>query len=103
MQRTATLNQLRHIVLTAPDEVRVRFKGRVKAGLVSEAAAMRPRKGPDPVTYTTLVVIRGLARRIRDFNDEIAGIDLPAVRADRGAAAYVPQRLLLPVALWSRG
>ena len=75
MQRTATLNQLRHIVLTAPDEVRVRFKDRAKTGLVSEAAAMRPRKGNDPVTYTTLVVIRGLARRIKALNDEIRGID----------------------------
>ncbi len=75
MQRTATLNQLRSIVLCGPDEVRVRFKDRAKTGLVSEAAAMRPRKGPDPVTYTTLVVIRSLARRIRDFDDEIAGID----------------------------
>jgi transposase len=74
-QRTATLNQLRHVVLTAPDAVRVRFKDRPKMGLVSEAAAMRPRKGNDPVAYTTYVVIRGLARRIRDFNDEIAGID----------------------------
>lgn len=74
-QRTATLNQLRHIVLTAPDEIRVRFKDRPKTALVSEAAAMRPRKGNDPVAYTTYVVIRGLARRIRDFDDEIAGID----------------------------
>ena len=75
MQRTATLNQLRQIVLCGPDEVRARFKDRAKTGLVSEAAAMRPRKGTDPVTYTTLVVIRGLARRIRDLNDEMAGID----------------------------
>jgi len=75
MQRTATLNQLRQIVLTGPDVVRVRFKDRPKMGLVSEASAMRPRKGGDPVTYTTLVVIRGLARRIRDFDDEIADID----------------------------
>jgi transposase len=75
MQRTATLNQVRHVVLTGPDVVRVRFKDRPKMGLVSEAAAMRPRKGGDPVTYTTYVVLRGLARRIRDFDDEIRGID----------------------------
>lgn len=75
VQRTATLNQLRQIVLTAPDAVRTRFKDRARTGLVSEAAAMRPRKGHDPVAYTTLVVIRGLARRIRDLDDEIAGID----------------------------
>ncbi len=62
-------------MLTAPETVRARFKDRPKTGLVSEAAAMRPRKGSDPVTYTTLVVIRGLARRIRGFDDEVTCID----------------------------
>jgi transposase len=62
-------------VICGPDEVRVRFKDRYKTGLVSEAAAMRPRKGSDPITYTTHVVIRGLARRIRDLNDEMRTLD----------------------------
>ncbi len=75
MQRNQTLNQLRQIVITGPDEVRARFKDRYKTGLVTEAAAMRPRKGENPVTYTTYVVIRGLARRIRDLNDEMRSID----------------------------
>ena len=74
-QRNQTLNQLRQIVFTGPDEVRARFKDRPKTGLVSEAARMRPRKGSDPVTHTTYLVIRGLARRIRDLNDEIGTID----------------------------
>ena len=75
MQRNQTLNQLRQIVITGPDEVRARFKDRYKTGLVSEAAAMRPRKGSDPITYTTYVVMRGLARRIRGLNDEMGTID----------------------------
>jgi transposase len=75
MQRIQTLNQLRQIVICAPEEVRVRFKDRYKTGLVSEVAAMRPRKGSDPVTYTTHVVMRGLARRIWDLNDETRAID----------------------------
>ena len=74
-QRNQTLNQLRQIVFTAPDEVRARFKDRYKTGLVSEAAAMRPRKGSDPIVFTTKVVIRGLARRIKDLNDEMGTID----------------------------
>jgi len=74
-QRNQTLNQLRQVVFTSPDEIRTRFKDRYKTGLVSEAARMRPRKGSDPVTYTTYVVIRGLARRIRDLNDEMHTID----------------------------
>ena len=75
MQRSQTLNQLRQVVITGPDEIRTRFKDRYKTGLVTEAAAMRPRKGSDPITYTTNVVIRGLARRIRDLNDEMHTID----------------------------
>ena len=75
MQRSQTLNPLRQIVFTGPDEVRVRFKDRYKTGLVTEAAAMRPRKGSDPITYTTNVVIRGLARRIRDLDDEMHTLD----------------------------
>jgi transposase len=75
MQRNQTLNQLRQVIITGPDEIRTRFEDRPKAGLVSEAARMRPRKGSDPITYTTYVVIRGLARRIRDLNDEMRSID----------------------------
>jgi transposase len=75
MQRNQTLNQLRQVVITGPDEVRARFKERYKTGLVSEAAAMRPHKGSDPIVFTTYVVIRGLARRIRDLNDEMRTID----------------------------
>ena len=36
---------------------------------------MRPRKGSDPVAYTTNMVIRNLARRIRSLNTEIKTID----------------------------
>jgi transposase len=44
-------------------------------GLVTEAANMRPRKGSDPVTYTTNLVIRNLAKRIKALNTEMADID----------------------------
>ena len=74
-QRIQSLNQLRHLVFTAPEEIRVRFKDRPKRGLVSEAANMRPCKGSDPVTYTTNLVIRNLARRIKALNTEMADID----------------------------
>ena len=51
-QRIQTLNQLRHLVFTGPESIRVRFKNRYKTGLISEAAAMRPRNGSDPVLFT---------------------------------------------------
>ena len=74
-QRIQTLNQLRHLVFTAPEPVRTRFKDRYKTGLVTEAANMRPHKGSDPVTYTTNLMIRNLARRIKALNAEMRTID----------------------------
>ena len=105
MQRNQTLNQLRQIVICAPGEVRVRFKDRYKTGLVSEAAAMRPRKGSDPIVFTTNTVIRGLARRIEDLNDEMRSIDdallglidqtAPSLRACHGVGVVTAATLLV--------
>jgi transposase len=74
-QRIETLNQLRHLVFTGPEAVRSRFKDRPKAGLVTEAAKMRPRQGSDPVLFTTQMTIRGLARRIQMLNRETKDLD----------------------------
>ena len=74
-QRIQSLNQLRHLVFTAPEEIRVRFKDRYKTGLVTEAANMRPRKGSDPIIYTTNLMIRNLAKRVKRLNTEMADID----------------------------
>ncbi len=74
-QRIQSLNQLRHLVFTAPESIRVRFKDRYKTGLVTEAANMRPRPGSDPIVFTTNMVIRGLARRVKLLNAEMGTID----------------------------
>ncbi len=74
-QRIQTLNQLRHLVLCAPEPIRIRFKDRYKTSLVTEAARMRPRQGSDPVIFTTNIVIRDLARRIKALNTEMGNID----------------------------
>ena len=74
-QRIQTLNQLRHLVFTGPETIRVRFKDRYKTSLVSEVAKLRPRMGSDPVLFTTETTMRGLARRIEMFNTEIKHLD----------------------------
>jgi transposase len=74
-QRIQSLNQLRHLVFTAPEPIRVRFKDRAKTGLITEAANMRPRKDSDPVTYRTNLVIKSLARRIKSLDAEMRTID----------------------------
>jgi len=74
-QRIQTLNQLRHLVFCAPEQIRTRFKDRYKTGLVTEAANMRPNKGSDPVVYTTNLMIRNLARRVKALNTEMREVD----------------------------
>jgi transposase len=74
-QRIQSLNQLRHLVFCAPEEIRVRFMDRPKTGLVSEAANMRPHKGSDPIIYQTNLVIRNLARRVKSLHAEMRVID----------------------------
>jgi transposase len=75
LQRAQSLNRLRHLVFCAPEPIRVRFKDRPQVGLVKEAAAMRPNPGSDPVVYTTNLMIRNLARRIRALTGKIRDID----------------------------
>jgi transposase len=59
----------------AVEQIRVRFKDRYKTGLVTEAANMRPNKGSDPIVFTTNMVIRSLAQRIKALNNKIKTID----------------------------
>lgn len=75
-QRIEALNQLRHLVFCGPEEVRARFKDRPKTGLVTEVAKLRPRKGSDPVLYTTQMTMRGLARRVQHLNAETKDLDV---------------------------
>jgi transposase len=74
-QRIETLNQLRHLIFTGPEDIRVRFKDRYKTGLITEVAKMRPGTGSDPVLFTTQMTMRGLARRIQMLNTEIKSLD----------------------------
>lgn len=70
-QRIQTLNQIRHLVFTAPGPIRERFLGRPPTAMLTEMAKMRPRPGSsDPVGYVTLVTIRDLARRIKGLDAE---------------------------------
>ena len=73
--RIKTAGQLRHLVVTAPDELRVRLHGLTTKGLIAEAAALRPRSGGDPVRYATKTALVVLARRVQTINSEISVID----------------------------
>jgi hypothetical protein len=73
--RIKTAGQLRHLVVSAPDELRVRLSGLTTKALIAQAAALRPGSGRDPVRHGTKTAIVTLARRAQTINSEIAALD----------------------------
>ena len=71
-----TLNQIRHLSYTAPDQLRERLKGVSRQQLAARAAALRPsqREGADPVLVATKTALRILGRRVLALDEEKARI-----------------------------
>lgn len=74
--RTAALNQLSSLLVTAPDQVRDRLRALSGERLAVAAARLRP--GPD----VTSIVLRRLGRRVAHLSEEIA-------EAEQGLTALV--------------
>ena len=72
-----TLNQIRHLSFTAPEELRARLKDVSRHQLAARAAALRPRQreGADPVMAATKTALQILGRRVLALNEEKARID----------------------------
>jgi transposase len=73
-ERTQTINQARSLVLTGPDDLRVRFIHHTTPGLVAELAALRPRPG-DVVGYATRIALRELGRRAEFPGGQLERLD----------------------------
>jgi transposase len=61
--RIKTMNQIRHLGFTAPEEIRHQLQGLSSIMLPRKAAAMRPRADGDPVVCATKMALRTLGRR----------------------------------------
>ena len=72
--RTGAINQMRALVVTAPDELRQTFRGVTIHQLVTSAARLRP---SDPTTAdgAAKFALRELARRVQSLDTEIARIN----------------------------
>jgi transposase len=70
-----SLNQIRHLGFTAPEDIRQSLSGLTSRMVAKQAAAMRPRAGGDPVIYATKTALRALGRRVLALDAETAGID----------------------------
>ena len=91
-ERTQTINQARSLVLTGPDDLRVRFTGHTPGGLVAELAALRPRPG-DVAGYANRIALRELGRRAQFPGGQLERLDelivpLVTARAPRLLTLY---------------
>jgi transposase len=81
--RTQTINQARALVLTGPDDLRIRFCQHTPADLVAELASLRPRPGA-VVGYPTRIALRELGRRAQFLDRQLERLDeliIPLVTA----------------------
>jgi transposase len=82
--RVKALTQMRHLAISAPDQLRCRLKSLGVAALVREAATLGPDRSADPVTAATNASLSSLAHRIGSLEAEIAALDerlAPLLRA----------------------
>jgi transposase len=73
-ERIASINQLRALVSTAPDQLRDQLRGLNGRQLVATAARLRPSAALD-ATSATKIAMRALAQRIQALGTEIVDYD----------------------------
>ena len=72
--RTGAINQMRALVVTAPDVIRDTFRGVTIHQLVARAARLRP-TDPTTVEGATKFAMRELARRVQSLDAEIGRVN----------------------------
>jgi transposase len=70
-----TMNQIRHLGFTAPDELRERRAGVSRKDLAATAAALRPREAGDQVAFATKTALCLLGRRVLALDAEKEHLD----------------------------
>jgi hypothetical protein len=73
-------NQLRGVLVTAPEAMRHRLRGLSTKELVAAAARFRPGDDPEDVDQATRFALRSVARRYQYLSEEIAELDAQLCR-----------------------
>lgn len=102
--RTVTLNQIKALIVTAPDDLRTTLTGLTRGELLARCARLRTTTPHDATTATRLA-LRTLARRAQALTTEIRAADkhlaalinktAPATHAILGAGTEVTAQLLI--------
>src|SRR3954447_11183755 len=86
--RTQSINQLRNVVATAPDEPRSRLRGLKTDELVETCASFRVRPDDDSLLAVTRLALRELAQRVQHLDEQL---ERTTVRLRRITTAVAPQ------------
>jgi transposase len=73
--RTATINELRALLITAPADLRDRMRGLTAAALAATCARLRPTGDTADPQVAVRAALRSLARRYQALTAEIADLD----------------------------
>jgi transposase len=73
--RVQAANQLKALLITAPEGLRAELRGLSTAKLVRRAAGLRPGDLPCDVASATKLALRSVARRHRQLSEEIRELD----------------------------
>lgn len=74
-QRTETINQLQGLIVSAPEELRVKLAGQTRKNLALASSKLRDRAADDVVTAATKDAARSLGRRFLDLTVEAARLE----------------------------
>jgi transposase len=92
-RRSQAANQLKALVVTAPEDLRDRLRWLSTGKLVATACRLRPGDRPETPQAATKLALRSVARRHVVLSEEIAELD---AQLDRLVAQAAPELLALP-------
>jgi transposase len=96
--RTAALNELRALIVTAPAPLRERLQGMPEAALLSACARLRPAGSRDAERVACALALRSLARRVGQLRAEAATLEHElAARVEKIAPQLLARRGVGPV------
>lgn len=88
--RTQAANQLKALLVSAPEELKSELRDLSTARLVRRASRFRLAEDPDSVTAATKLSLRSVARRYQHLGEEIKGLD---EQLDRLVAEAAPESI----------
>ncbi|NMM16447.1 MAG: IS110 family transposase [Cellulomonas sp.] len=105
-ERTATINQIKAMLIAGPESLRARYRGLSNTRLTATLGATRPTSTPVTATEATAYALRVLARRYLLLSEQIADLTghlhrllddhAPALMAVFGTGPDTVAQLLIP-------